>query len=183
MVQDEVYFFCCNGVETILHALRDCTHLMQVWNQLGVIASNFDFWHFNLVDWLSLNVRSNDKMHDMGLPWKYVFPFALWNIWKSRNDLVFNRKGRSPNLAVDVVYQAKEYLHYVANPRLQTRRVTKCIQWERPEQGWKKLNTDGSCIGLHGLAGCGGLVRNADGQWVVGFSKRIRVTSSFAVEL
>ena len=37
-------------------------------------------------------------------------------------------------------------------------------------------------MGHHGLAGCGGLVRSADGQWVVGFSKRIGVTSSFAAE-
>ena len=154
-----------------------------MWNRLEVTASNFDFWHYNLLDWLSLIVRSNDKLQGMGLPWKIVFPFALWNIWNSRNDLVFNRKGKSLKLAVDVVYQAKEYLHYVATPRLQTRRVIRCIWWERPEQGWKKLNTNGSCIGLHSLVGCGGLVRNANGQWVVGFNKRIEVTSSFAAEL
>ena len=38
-------------------------------------------------------------------------------------------------------------------------------------------------MGLHGLAGCGGLVRSADGQWVAGFSKRIGITSNFAAEL
>ncbi|KAK9984973.1 hypothetical protein SO802_034498 [Lithocarpus litseifolius] len=38
-------------------------------------------------------------------------------------------------------------------------------------------------MGLHGLAGCGGVVRNDNGQWVAGFSKRIGVTSSFAAEL
>ena len=38
-------------------------------------------------------------------------------------------------------------------------------------------------MGLHRLAGCGGLVRSENGQWVVGFSKRIGVTSSFAAEL
>ena len=37
-------------------------------------------------------------------------------------------------------------------------------------------------MGHQGLAGCGGLVRSADGQWVVGFSKRIGATSSFAAE-
>ena len=45
------------------------------------------------------------------------------------------------------------------------------------------MNTDGACSELHGLAGCGGVVRNEDGQWVVGFSKRIGITSSFAAEL
>ena len=80
MVQDEVCPFCCNGVETILHALRDCIHLKQVWNQLRVSASNFDFWHFNLIDWLSLIVKSNIILHNVGLPWKVAFPFAIWNI-------------------------------------------------------------------------------------------------------
>ena len=50
-------------------------------------------------------------------------------------------------------------------------------------QGWKKLNTNGACNELHGLAGCGGVVRSEDGQWVVGFSKRIGVTNSFVAEL
>ena len=40
-------------------------------------------------------------------------------------------------------------------------------------QGWKKLTSDGSSMGLHGLAGCGGVVRNDNGQWVAGFSKWI----------
>ena len=151
--------------------------------QLGVNASNFDFWHNNLIDWLSLITRSNVKMHDTDLPWKVVFPFAIWNIWKSRNAFIFNGKARSPNLVVDVVYQAWEFLHCVATPRLGNHKITRCIRWERPEQGWKKLNTDGTCMGLHGLASCGGLVRNGNGHWVVGFSKRIGVTSSFAAEL
>ena len=144
VVQYEVCPFCYNGVETILHALRDCIHLKQVWNQLGVNASNFDFWHYNLIDWLSLIARSNDKLHDTGLPWKMVFPFAIWNIWKSRNAFIFNGKARSPKLVVDIVYQAKEYLHCVAAPRLGNCRIARYIRRERPEQGWKKLNMDGA---------------------------------------
>ena len=84
-----------------------------MWYQLGVNDSNFDFWHNNLIDWLSLITRSNVKMHDTDLPWKFVFPFAIWNIWKSRNAFIFNGNARSHNLVVDVVYQAWEFLHCV----------------------------------------------------------------------
>ena len=49
VVQDEVCLVCCNGGETILHALRDYSHLKHVWNQLGVTASNHEFWHVNLL--------------------------------------------------------------------------------------------------------------------------------------
>ena len=99
------------------------------------------------------------------------------------NDIVFNRKGRNQKLALDIVYQAMKYCHCVAAPRMQGWRVLRRIRWERPVQGWKKLNTDGACSDLHSLAGCGGVVRGEDGQWIVGFSKRIGVTNSFAAEL
>ena len=45
---------------------------------------------------------------------------------------------------------------------LQGCKAVERIRWERIVQGWKKLNTDGSCSELHGLAGCGGVVRDED---------------------
>ena len=46
-----------------------------------------------------------------------------------------------------------------------------------------KLNTDGSANGNLGLAGCGGMIRDDSGQWIVGFSKCIGITSSFVAKL
>ena len=46
-----------------------------------------------------------------------------------------------------------------------------------------KLNTDGAVNGNPDLVGCGGVVRDDLGQWVIGFSKCIDITSSFAAEL
>ena len=46
-----------------------------------------------------------------------------------------------------------------------------------------KLNTDDSANGNPSLAGCGGVIRDDSGQWIVGFSKCIGITSSFATEL
>ena len=65
-------------------------------------------------------------------------------------------------MALDIVYQAKEYVHCVAAPRLQSCRVLRGIRWERPELGWRKLNTDGACSEPLDLAGYGGVVRNED---------------------
>ena len=36
-------------------------------------------------------------------PWKIVFPFAVWNIWKSRNRFVFSSKNRNLKLAAEIV--------------------------------------------------------------------------------
>ena len=49
--------------------------------------------------------------------------------------------------------------------------------------GWKKLNTDGSWLGGVDRAGCGGLVRDDQGDWVAGFSRHIGSSNSFTVEL
>ena len=40
-----------------------------------------------------------------------------------------------------------------------------------------------SSLGNSGLAGGGGVIRDEIGNWVVGFSRRIGVTSSFEAEL
>ena len=50
--------------------------------------------------------------HSLGAsypPWKVIFPFAVWNVWKSRNNLVFNGKSRNPKLALVIVNQALEF--------------------------------------------------------------------------
>ena len=42
--------------------------------------------------------------------------------------------------------------------------VLKSIRWEKPNTGWKKLNTDGSSVDSLGLAGGGGVVRDEQGN-------------------
>ena len=48
VVHETLCPICQGGSETILHALRDCTHIKHVWNQLGVTATNQAFWRSNL---------------------------------------------------------------------------------------------------------------------------------------
>ena len=55
--------------------------------------------------------------------------------------------------------------------------------WEKPTEGWRKLNTDGFSLGNIGRAGGGGLIRDEEGNWILGFSRQIGVTSSFIAEL
>ena len=38
--------------------------------------------------------------------------------------------------------------------------VIKQIHWDKPEEGWMKLNTDGLSLGNPGLAGGGGVIRD-----------------------
>ena len=104
-------------------------------------------------------------------------------MWKSRNNFVFNRKEQNPKLSLEIENQVMEFLCYVASPRSPARNVIIGIRWEKPLAGWKKLNTDGSCVGRTGKAGCGGIIRDENGDWVAGFVRHIGLTNSFVAEL
>ena len=54
---------------------------------------------------------------------------------------------------------------------------------EKTPMGWFKLNTDGSSIQHRGLAGGGGLIRDAFENWVIGFSSRFDFTSNIIAKL
>ena len=55
--------------------------------------------------------------------------------------------------------------------------------WIKPPVGWLKLNTDGSAVGNHEIASGGGLIRNENGDWVMGFARSLGQTSRIMAEL
>jgi len=76
-----------------------------------------------------------------------------------------------------------EYAYLGTNGRSGGLCTTVKVSWHHPPANWVKLNTDGSFIGNPGLAGGGGLIRNANGEWVQGFARAIGTTTSAAFEL
>lgn len=47
------------------------------------------------------------------------------------------------------------------------------IGWKHPHRKWIKLNCDGAYKGSMNIAGCGGLFRDSDGQWLQGYTQKI----------
>ena len=58
----------------------------------------------------------------------------------------------------------------------------KQIRWEKPDLGWLKLNTDGSFDDLSGVAGGGGLIRDEQGNWLAGYTRKVGRANSFVAE-
>ena len=56
------------------------------------------------------------------------------------------------------------------------------IRWNKPDQGWFKLNSDGASQGNLGRAGRGGLIRDHDGKWVKSYMRNIGQATSVATE-
>jgi ribonuclease HI len=56
------------------------------------------------------------------------------------------------------------------------------IGWQPPSGHFVKLNTDGACK-ENNRAGCGGIIRGNQGEWLGGFAKGVGVCSAFVAEL
>ena len=98
IIEEEDYPICQGKPKTILHTLRDCRGVKSIWSCLGVKSSNTVFWDSNLHEWLNLNGKQNESANLAKIPWKILFFFAIWLIWKDRNQVVFKRKTHNPNL-------------------------------------------------------------------------------------
>ena len=60
--------------------------------------------------------------------------------------------------------------------------VIRKINWEKPNMDWVKLNTDGSVDVASGTAEGGGLIRDDQGNWIMGFTRKIGKANNFLVE-
>jgi len=97
--------------------------------------------------------------------------------------VVFHGKRVNQNLPKEIMNQVSEFIYCVQSPRSPNHKISRNLRWERLPTGWKKLNTNGSCLGGSDRAGCGGLVRDEQGKWVADFTRHIGSTSSFIAEL
>ena len=174
---------CHLEAESISHALRDCICIKPIWAQLHRQALSPSFFTQSTREWLLSNCHDmTSYMADLP-PWNSIFLFAIWIIWKQRNLLVFKNKGFNPNIVQEIIMQSNEFVHCAGRWKHRRQGVVKSICWEKPEKGWLKLNTDGAANGVLGLAGGGGVVRDENGNWVIGFSRRLGKASSFLAEL
>ena len=83
---------CLKETETITHALHTCDLVRPVWNELGAVGFDRDFFVSDLETWLASNGKAGKATDENQPPWKIIFSFAVWIIWKNRNQYVFNNK-------------------------------------------------------------------------------------------
>lgn len=56
------------------------------------------------------------------------------------------------------------------------------VKWERPADGWYKVNSDGAVRTGDGVAASGGVIRDSHGRWLRGFSRSIEICSVMETE-
>ncbi|GAU30112.1 hypothetical protein TSUD_295930 [Trifolium subterraneum] len=99
---------------------------------------------------------------------------AGWNLWTWRNKEIFEEGFQHPtDLTYVILKMAKEIDNCLHNMWSDNQHETIFIGWRKPREGWVKLNCDGSQNDRLGLAGCGGLLRNSDDNWLKGYSRKL----------
>jgi ribonuclease HI len=78
----------------------------------------------------------------------------------------------------------KEYQAAASNSLIVTgsEKSVALIRWKPPQVLFVKLNTDGA-YKADQAAGCGGVIRGSQGEWLGGFAKGVGLCSAFAAEL
>ncbi|KAJ1413531.1 Ribonuclease H-like superfamily [Sesbania bispinosa] len=147
LFDSESFPICHQSVETILHVLRDCVTTKTVWRGLGADGFSAEFFNNNVHEWLLFNLTG-----PLGGEWCIIFGPAIWNLWRSRNEVVFDNFAVGTNGLIG-------------------------------REGWIKFNVDGSVKLDSKKAGCGGVMRDHNGNWLGGFSCNIGFSGVFMAEL
>ncbi|KAF7830019.1 reverse transcriptase [Senna tora] len=151
-ISDSSVCDCCGGAsEDVIHALRDCDKVRDIWLRLVKPRHWPEFFHSELRDWISMNLNRNLGVFDNS--WKDVFATTCWSVWRWRNEQLFQHKDGIPS-----------------DPR--------------PESIWVKVNVDGAVSrDSSERASCGGVVRNHEGHFVLGFNKSLGSCDVLTAEL
>ena len=89
------------------------------------------FVDMDLFCWLKANCQSK-VFHSSSVPWTFVFSFAIRNLWKHRNGMVFNNNILNVNLHSVSKSQALEYYYCVGKLGSLKNKVVCNISWNRP---------------------------------------------------
>uniref|UniRef100_A0A7N2L285 Uncharacterized protein n=1 Tax=Quercus lobata TaxID=97700 RepID=A0A7N2L285_QUELO len=87
------------------------------------------------------------------IPWKLVFPQAIWLIWLEINKFVFQTGRINPSTCSHCIKKGAEFYAIVPNNPSKSNRIQIQVKWSKTQPGWVKINTSGSFFGNPKKAG------------------------------
>ncbi|KAE8709897.1 hypothetical protein F3Y22_tig00110328pilonHSYRG00789 [Hibiscus syriacus] len=108
---------------------------------------------------------------------------SIW-IWKSRNDKIFNNIPQNGDVTLSRSftwgrYDAESKVHSMSNHVTPNQQV----DWKSPEPGWICLNVDGAVSSTTKHGAIGGVFRDNEGSWILGFNKALGILQPLHAEL
>lgn len=173
MLQSAVCQRCITEEESFLHCVRDCNISKSMWYNLGFRTQEF----FQLRD-VVVFLRNG-----LSGPKTNMFLAGLWWAWRTRNSQLFNQEKFHLQKLISHVHVLFETLQRCFLDHSIEVRQEKWIKWDPMGEASFVLNVDGSSLGNPGRAGICGLIRRANGSWVLGFLGFISVSDILHAEL
>ncbi|KAK2382027.1 TMV resistance protein N [Trifolium repens] len=163
---------CGAHMETDMHTLHDCPNAMSIWRYFRPINPN-DFYMQDCHSWFKHHATTKAG---------YMFVVTCFEIWRNRNEEVFQNVKKDNWTSVNDIYSYHSSMVHALGPT-NKQHVIRQIRWHPPPEGYIKVNVDGSSLGNLGNAGFGGLLRNDRGSWIHGFSGSCGRASNLVAEL
>ncbi|KAK9284263.1 hypothetical protein L1049_023433 [Liquidambar formosana] len=105
-------------------------------------------------------------------------------IIKDRNkEVISNLPFSIENTVNNIIFLSQDLYTAFGHHHKVIASVTRLVCWSKPSSGVIKLNTDGSSLGNPRPAGMGGLFRNEQGSWIMGYAFKMGHAHSLEAEL
>ncbi|KAF7803250.1 Ribonuclease H protein [Senna tora] len=131
-------------------------------------------------------LASNMGWH--GSDWGVIFAYACWYIWRMRNAEVFDNSrigNADPVLAIlKLSTDSSRAFDRISSGNFgHSAQVQRFIYWEKRSSGWVKFNVDAAWRESLNLSACGGIARDSDGRFIIGFMRSLGDASVLNAEL
>jgi len=203
---------CGEQEETMEHLLNNCYFTSWLWDIFTKIFQQSDRDRGSIFNTL-IRWRGNFLDHEIiNSAWTLTPSFIIWNVWKDRNKRIFKEEKNPPYLPFETILkQLKETVgpsvckHHNNPPSALENNILKqqgmqdiipqgfnrkvIVRdreqdfWHPPQDGYLKFNIDGAAKGNQGLAGYGGILRDAKGSIIYIFHWHLGTATNNMAEL
>ncbi|KAA3478810.1 Beta-glucosidase 46 [Gossypium australe] len=165
--QSNACALCGHEFEDMIHVLRDCPTAKDVWMHVIPNKLMHRFFSDSFQNWFSTNLSCHEKLQDSGVTWSSLFGLITWRIWKNRNLFIFQNISWSTTEVVKVsISWARQFELNLNNYKSHT---THTHHANITENTWVIMSADGAVARDTGHAAAGGVIRNKDENWIMGF--------------
>lgn len=159
---------CDQASEMICHVLFSCTTAVEAWRLAGIQPRPAGFSQSSV--FLNLHyLVAGYKQQRSDRDNLKAFPWILWNLWKGRNALVFEKTRFTPNSTVVKALEETEIWYKVQqpdhNPIMEKKSTTASLGiWEKPPLGMVKCNVGMAWVDTGTMSGASWIARDCQGR-------------------
>ncbi|XP_025679202.1 uncharacterized protein [Arachis hypogaea] len=188
MAQDPLCQICLNGMETVEHALLRCDWARATWFRAECQWTPTPETVNSIESWMVKCIRriregggddQDKRISKLG--------FLLWEIWKIRNNKLFQQQEVNPSWTISKARTLETVYGKLAEKQQTQKREanrsrTYPVTWRPPPEDWLKANVDAAFRKENETGAIAVVIRDSKGNMVLGFLGKIQAKSSTVAE-